>query len=287
MYLTLVILLVAGLAVGMLSGLLGIGGGTVIVPLLRLGVGLDAITAVGTSLFTIIPTSLAGMVTHLRNGTAHAGLGVLFGASGALFAVLGSMASKAVPSAVVMATAAVVIIYTAVRMLYRAFKAKRKVAAAPVEVASTCGTGSEGGATVDGATYKPASAHHVHFTPRTVVLGICVGAVAGSLSGFIGVGGGFIMVPLAVLIFGIPMVEAAGTSLVAIIILAIPGAITHALAGDVAYLQGIALAVGAIPGAVFGGMLSKRVPDRALKGIFGIVLIVVGVMLALNEFVIR
>lgn len=49
MYLTLVILLVAGLAVGMLSGLLGIGGGTVIVPLLRLGVGLDAITAVGTS----------------------------------------------------------------------------------------------------------------------------------------------------------------------------------------------------------------------------------------------
>lgn len=70
-----------------------------------------------------------------------------------------------------------------------------------------------------------------------MVLGICVGAVAGSLSGFIGVGGGFIMVPLAVLIFGIPMVEAAGTSLVAIIILAIPGAITHALAGDVAYLQ--------------------------------------------------
>lgn len=267
MYLTLLLLL-AGLVIGLLSGLLGIGGGTLIVPLLRLACGLDAITAVGTSLFTIIPTSLSGMAGHLRNHTVHVRLGLLFGGCGAFLAVAGALVSDRVPSVVVMATAAVTIVYTAIQMLRKAWKGR----VLPVS---------------DGETGCPAVPTTVVYDRRTVAIAACIGACAGFLSGFVGVGGGFIMVPLAVGLFGLSMAEAAGTSLIAVVILAIPGAITHGFAGDIAYLEGIVLAVGTIPGALLGGRLAKYVPDRLLQGIFGTLLIIVGIALVANEFVIR
>lgn len=269
MYLTFLMLLLAGLVIGLLSGLLGIGGGTLIVPLFRLACGLDAITAVGTSLFTIVPTSLSGMVGHLRNHTAHIRLGLLFGGCGALFAVAGALVSDRVPPIAVMSTAAVIIVYTAVQMLRKARRGQSLPAVS------------------DGEGVQSTTQTTLVYGRRTIVLAACIGSSAGFLSGFVGVGGGFIMVPLAVWLFGLSMAEAAGTSLVAVVILAIPGAITHGLAGDIAYLEGIALAVGTIPGALLGGRLAKRVPERLLQGIFGVVLIIVGIVLVVNEFVIR
>ena len=64
---TFVITAAVGVVVGILSGLLGIGGGTLMVPLFRLGFGLSALASTATSLFTIIPTSLVGFITHIKN----------------------------------------------------------------------------------------------------------------------------------------------------------------------------------------------------------------------------
>ena len=66
---TFVITAAVGVVVGILSGLLGIGGGTLMVPLFRLGFGLSALASTATSLFTIIPTSLVGFITHIKNKT--------------------------------------------------------------------------------------------------------------------------------------------------------------------------------------------------------------------------
>ena len=78
------IAVVVGLLVGVLSGLLGIGGGTIMVPIFRLGFGLSAIEATATSLFTIIPTSLSGCVTHIKNKTCIVPLGLAAGIGGAI-----------------------------------------------------------------------------------------------------------------------------------------------------------------------------------------------------------
>ena len=64
-----VLSIAVGFFVGVLSGMLGLGGGTVLVPVFRLGYAMDAIACTATSLFTIIPTSISGMVTHIRNRT--------------------------------------------------------------------------------------------------------------------------------------------------------------------------------------------------------------------------
>ena len=110
-----------------------------------------------------------------------------------------------------------------------------------------------------------------------------IGVIAGFMSGYVGVGGGFIMVPLFVSMLGIPMRLASGTSLTAVCILAIPGVIEQAVLGNIDYMVGIAMMVGSIPGAVVGANLVKYVPERALRFAFAAFLLLMAVLLIVNE----
>lgn len=76
--------LVVGLAVGVLAGLLGIGGGMLLVPAFKLGYAMDSLMCTATSLFTIIPTSVSGAISHIRNKTCLPKLGVAAGPRGRL-----------------------------------------------------------------------------------------------------------------------------------------------------------------------------------------------------------
>ena len=93
------------------------------------------------------------------------------------------------------------------------------------------------------------------------------------------------MVPLFVSVLGVMMRKASGTSLIAIMILAIPGVIEQGLLGNIDYLAGIAMAAGSIPGAVIGANLVRRVPERQLRFIFGAFLLISAVVLLGNEIV--
>ena len=120
-------------------------------------------------------------------------------------------------------------------------------------------------------------------TRRQLAVGAGIGLIAGVASGYVGVGGGFIMVPLMLSLVGISMKQASGTSLIAVMLLAIPGTIEQGLLGNIDYMAGIAVAVGSIPGAVVGARLVRLVPERTLRFIFGGFLIVAAVVLVLNE----
>ena len=122
------------------------------------------------------------------------------------------------------------------------------------------------------------------FTAKRVVGAVAVGLIAGLCAGYIGVGGGFIMVPMMTSFLAVSMRRASGTSLIAIIILSIPGVITQALLGNVDFVAGIALAVGSIPGAIIGAKFVKKVPERQLRFLFAIFLFIAAVVLLLNEF---
>lgn len=91
---TFVITAAVGVVVGILSGLLGIGGGTLMVPLFRLGFGLSALASTATSLFTIIPTSLVGFITHIKNKTCIPQLGIVCGLAGACTSPFGRAPGK-------------------------------------------------------------------------------------------------------------------------------------------------------------------------------------------------
>lgn len=120
-------------------------------------------------------------------------------------------------------------------------------------------------------------------TRKNLPVAIGIGLTAGLASGYVGVGGGFLMVPLFISVLGVMMRKASGTSLVAIMILAIPGVVYQGMLGNIDYLAGIAMAAGSIPGAVIGANLVRRVPERQLRIAFGVFLLISAVVLLGNE----
>lgn len=261
----------AGVFVGVMSGLLGVGGGTIMVPIFRLAFGMSPLASTATSLFAIIPTSISGVVAHTRAKTCVPKLGLALGVGGAVMSPMGVWLASVSPGWLVICVAAIVIGFSALKMFKKA-----------VKCAPTPRAGRAGGSSQD------ASAKAVPDQPvlsrKQYLQGACIGLIAGLASGYVGVGGGFIMVPLMLAVLDIPMSLASGTSLIAIMILAIPGVIEQGLLGNIEYLAGIAIVVGSIPGALVGARLVRVVPERQLRFIFGGFLLVAAVMLMLNEF---
>lgn len=298
-----------GVLIGIASGLLGIGGGTVMVPIFRLAFGMSATVSTATSLFAIIPTSISGAISHVKGKTCIPALGIAAGLGGACMSPIGVWLAQLSPDWLVMLVAALIIGYSAINMFKKAFKIPR--AGQPAEGADaaaaagtpSCGSKPSSRAEARVVELSPQSdapaaasltslgepavsaptADESSLSRKQLLQGAAIGLVAGLASGYVGVGGGFIMVPLMLSIIGIPMRKASGTSLIAVMILAIPGVIEQGIIGNINYLAGIAIVVGTIPGAVIGARLVTKVPERTLRLLFGCFLIVAAVMLVLNE----
>lgn len=329
----LIVSLAVGVGVGVLSGLLGIGGGTVLVPVFKLGYALSPIMSTATSLATIIPTSISGAISHARRKTCVPSLGVAAGLGGAITSPVGVWLATMSPDWAIMVAAAAVIAYSAITMFSKALKAPKgkgtataageraasarsgKSSAEEVEarakepavkagapaVAAGASVGAAAGlgvetaaaeagacavasvATTAGAAEAPAVPAVPQMTRRQLVMGVGVGAIAGVASGYVGLGGGFVMVPLMVSLFHIPMKLTSGTSLIAVALLALPAAVTQTMLGNVSWLVALAVAAGSVPGALLGARLIPRVPERTLRFIFSGFLLVGAVLLALNQ----
>lgn len=314
---TFIIAAIIGVIIGIFSGLLGIGGGTLMVPIFRLGFGMSAISSTATSLFTIIPTSLAGLITHVKNKTCIPKVGVLCGLGGACTSPLGVYLASISPSWAIMLAAAAIIGYSSYSMFRKAIRmpkiapqgesavtgkdlekeAEKAARAAQAAQAATAQAQAAQAAAVQGkgqpgTTKAVANATKTASAPKEepfklsikkVALCLLIGLIAGLASGYVGVGGGFIMVPLFISLLGIMMRQASGTSLVAVTILAIPGVVEQGLLGHIDYIAGIAMAVGSIPGAVIGASLIRKVPERKLRFVFGAFLLISAVVLLFNE----
>lgn len=268
-----------GVLIGIASGLLGIGGGTVMVPIFRLAFGMSATMSTATSLFAIIPTSISGAISHVKGKTCIPALGIAAGLGGACLSPVGVWLAQLSPDWLVMLVAALIIGYSAINMFKKAFKLRPAgQPATGVDAAAAASLTSSGDAAAAAPTADDSS-----LSRKQLLQGAAIGLVAGLASGYVGVGGGFIMVPLMLSIIGIPMRKASGTSLIAVMILAIPGVIEQGIIGNINYLAGIAIVIGTIPGAVIGARLVTKVPERTLRLLFGCFLIVAAVMLVLNE----
>lgn len=274
--------LVVGLAVGVLAGLLGIGGGMLLVPAFKLGYAMDSLMCTATSLFTIIPTSVSGAISHIRNKTCLPKLGVAAGLGGACLSPLGVWLATLSPDWAVMGAAALIIAYSSVTMFRKALKAP-KVPRGATGAEAADAAAKEAAAEDRAAAIERAHAETPTIGWREAAIGAAIGLFAGFASGYVGVGGGFIMVPLMMSILHVPMKLTSGTSLIAVMILAVPGTVTQALLGNINWIAGIAVACGSIPGATLGAKLIPKVPERQLRFLFAGFLVVAAVLLVVNQ----
>ncbi|HET6352204.1 MAG TPA: sulfite exporter TauE/SafE family protein [Coriobacteriia bacterium] len=255
-----------GLISGVLSGAFGIGGGIVTTPAIRLLMHAPALIAVGTPLPVIIPSAITGAASYVRKGLAHPRAGIVLGVSGAVTSVLGAMAASKVGGPVVLVGTAVLILYAGGDMLMQVFKPPVAQVARAVDSATAAGA-SPARASIELPTFKL----------------VVIGVIAGFYSGFFGLGGGFIVVPMLTRWVRMPLKAAIGTSLVTVAVLAVPGTITHALLGNIDWSIAAGLALGVVPGAAIGARITLGAKDRAIRIGFATLLLAVAAWLAISE----
>jgi uncharacterized membrane protein YfcA len=247
---TVLLTLVAGLFTGILSGMFGVGGAVISTPAI-LALGATPLQAVGSTLPSIIPSALSGTHRYTREGLVDHRTAWRVGTAGALFAALGALLSTEIPG-----QGHVQMVLTAGLMGFTAYRT---------------GTGRD----PEPVAHPTDPVVHAD-TWRLAVIGVA----AGLLSGFLGVGGGIVMVPAFTGWIGLPLKRAIATSLLCVGIIAIPGTIAHQILGNINWFYALPLVIAAVPGARIGAHFAIHATDRGLRltvaSVLGVIAVVYG-----------
>lgn len=237
--------LLAGGIVGFSLGLTGGGGSILAVPLLVYLVGVaDPHVAIGTSAVAVAGNAAVNLLTHARAGNVKWRCASVFTGAGVAGAVLGSTLGKAVDGESLLALFAVVMIAVAGFMLW------------PRQADPIAGV----------------RLNRDNF-PWLVVLGLGTGL----LSGFFGIGGGFLIVPALMLATGMPILSAIGSSLLAVTAFGLTTAINYAASGWVDWLLAAVFVAGGLIGGIGGSLLAGRLAERRrlLRTLFAVLILAV------------
>jgi hypothetical protein len=233
--------------IGLSLGLLGGGGSILAVPVLVYVARFEAREAIAASLAVVGTTSLAGAFLHARAGRVRFRAVALFGGAGMAGAPVGALATRLVPPPALLVLFGLLMLIVGALMLRR------------------------------GPGFEPAASQ-----PAAAPAMAAAGLMLGLLTGFLGVGGGFLIVPALVLLVGLPMHEAVGTSLVVIALNCAAGLLGHLEAGFPVGTTAAFTAVATL-GALAGARLSDDVAPQRLRRAFGAFVLLVGLALAAHN----
>lgn len=231
---------VIGVLGGFFGGLVGLGGGIVMIPLMT---GLAKLTqhkAHGTSLLAIVFTSLAGAATYYHHGAADWIVAVMLAVTAIVTARVGALYAHSLPEKKLKKAFGYFLVFVSISLLVKGF--------------------------------LPAAGQEPALWTRLLIF-LATGAGTGFLSGMLGVGGGMVMIPPMVILAGMPQHLAQGTSLLAMVPVSVTGAWTHHRLGNVEADLALGLIAGALVGGYLGGTTANLLPDLYLKLIFATITI--------------
>lgn len=237
------LLILVGILAGWLGGLIGTGGCAIILPIIAFWMGFPAPLAIGTTLFVVIFTAISGGYGHWVRNNVHLRSSIWLGSAGVIGVLLGSfLFSKIVTQAALLSfILGIVFIWPSIRMIYEGIFPERLTA--------------ERDKDLDNASELSLASF---------------GMGVGTLTGLIGLGGGYLLVPGLIYLFGAPVYLTMGTSLTAVIAIAIVGGGIKLFQGYVAFKAALFIAAGTIIGAQVGAATITRFKPATLKLIFGI-----------------
>jgi uncharacterized membrane protein YfcA len=235
---------IVGVLAGFLAGLFGVGGGILIVPGLVLAAGMDQRLAHGTSLAAVLPISIASMTTYAAHGHVDWVVGLWLAIGGVAGAVVGTRLLNVLPQRTLALLFSAVLLISAARLF--------------VDV------DAEG---------------RVIVSPLGAVALLAIGVATGILAGLLGVGGGIVMVPAMIILFGIPPVVAKGTSAAVIVPTAVMGTWRNRARGNADLRAAAIVGVAGIVTAALGGIVADKMSDDVSNLLFATLLVVVAARL--------
>lgn len=248
--------LITGLLAGVVGGLLGTGGCALIMPVIRFGFDFDPAFAVGTTLTAVVFTAGSGAYQHMKMKNVDKGTALQVGASGVLGVIIGSVVFGYIKAYgdVIDLIIGIAFIIVSLRMLYEGLLGKKPPTPVGMQM------------------------------PGTVVSKSLLGAGIGFLTGIIGLGGGYALVPSFLYFLRAPMKLAIGTSMASFVWMALVGAIFKIYQGVVNIPVAVTLGIGAVIGAIYGAKLVAKFNPNALKALFGFLFLYVSLKYILLYF---
>jgi len=252
-----IILIVVGLAAGLLGGWIGTGGCSVILPVLHFWLGFPASIAVGTTLFAVIFTALSGGYGHFKQKNMDKRVVLWMGGAGILGVILGSwlFTFLSSQSALLGFIIGIVFLWPAIRMGWEGIIGFKKSKSAAGTSAAPQGQAIKG-----------------HPAKLSIF-----GAIVGVVTGVVGLGGGYALVPGLIYLFGAAVYITMGTSLAVMVPMTIVGGAIKLAQGYVFLGAAVLLAIGTIIGAQVGAATIKKFKPHALKLIFGVYFLYVAI----------
>lgn len=241
--------LVLAVLVGITLGLLGGGGSILTVPLLVYVAGMDTKEAIATSLLVVGVTSAVGAISHARAGRVQWRTGLTFGVAGMAGAYAGGRVAEFIPGEWLLIAFALMMTATALAML----RPRREI--------------------------DPTQAPDHLPTARVLLDGLVVGLV----TGLVGAGGGFLVVPALALLGGLPMPVAVGTSLVVIAMKSMAGLGGYLASVSIDWQMAAMVTGAAVVGALIGGKLVGLLPPEKLRSLFGWFVLVMAIFIGAQE----
>ena len=297
----LVLLAIAvGIGVGIVVGALGAGGGILAVPVLVFLLGMPPHAATASSLVIVLITALASLPHHARQRNVEWRAGLVFAAVSIAGAVVGSRLSALVPADVLLTLFGIMLAAVAAVMLRRGLRTRRTEDAEPAALVTAPRTDADAAVTShdDPVLDQPGpdtvetadGIHHHHGEPELPLtparppsprLGVVIAAASltGFLTGFFGVGGGFMVVPMLVIALGLAMRRASGTSLLVMVIATASSLLARVGTDvDIDWVTTLVFAGGSAVGGMLGGPLSAKARPSTLTLLFAALLAGVAVV---------
>lgn len=248
--------ILCGVIVGLTLGATGAGGSLLAIPLLVYGVGLRVQEATALSLIVVGLSAGLGAVRYLKAGEVRLKAAVLFSASGSLGAWLGAFGHRMVREQIILGSFGVLMLGVAWRM----WREPRSSSASP---------------------WRESCAERL---PQTCVVRVLViGLAVGLLTGFFGVGGGFVIVPALSWLLGFPLPVAVGTSLLIITLVSLGGILGHLHYGRIDWAVAVYLLLGGGLGMLAGTELGRRASPAFLSRQFAVIVGAVAFVLILHN----
>ncbi len=265
----------AAVLIGLSLGMLGGGGSILTVPVFVYLLGYAAKPAIAMSLPVVGITSFAGALGHLRAGNLHLRTAIPFGAATMMGAYLGARLSVFVSGTAQLVLLSLIMMASAISM----FRSSMKKGSTGTAGKGSFNGNGEGNASTDTSPSTDTVSAPSSNAPSSLAIIVLVGFFVGMLTGTVGVGGGFLIVPALVLLARVSIHQAIGTSLLVISVTTAAGYAGYAGRYDIPWQFLAIFAAIAVSGSLAGVALSQRVPAAKLKRSFATLLIVIGALM--------